>query len=92
MNYITIKQAPFFKSSLVDEEEEGYPRKKPAAEGHREAAEKAAAPPQKGETKPTEDINASAEAFIKRFRQQLHLQKMESMEKNYDQNIKRGVY
>lgn len=52
-----------------------------------------AAPPHKAEMKPSEDINESAEAFIKRFRRQLLQQWMESMEKkNYDQMIKRGVY
>lgn len=51
-----------------------YSKYKPAAEGHRQRAM---------ETKSTGDINASAEAFIKRFRRQLFQQWMESsMEKN----------
>ncbi|KAL7114217.1 hypothetical protein ACP275_04G106800 [Erythranthe tilingii] len=63
-------------------------RDKPAA------VEKVAAqPPKKAEKKPTEDINESAEAFIRRFRQQLLLQRMESIiENNYDQMLKRGAY
>ncbi|KAL3511872.1 hypothetical protein ACH5RR_024589 [Cinchona calisaya] len=42
------------------------------------------------EGKPTEDINASAEAFINKFRQHLLLQRLESIE-NYDQMLKRGT-
>ena len=42
------------------------------------------------ERKPTEDINASAEAFINKFRQQLLLQRLESIE-NYEQMLKRGT-
>lgn len=97
MNYTTFK--PFFsKSRFGDEVEEEatepqklYSRNKPRVEGHRG---KAAAPPHKAaESKPNEDINESAEAFIKRFRQQLLRQWMESsMDNNYDQFIKRGVY
>lgn len=48
--------------------------------------------PNKGslERKPTEDINASAEAFINKFRQHLLLQRLESIE-NYEQMLKRGM-
>lgn len=42
------------------------------------------------ERKPTEDINASAEAFINKFRHQLLLQRLESI-KNYEQMLKRGT-
>lgn len=79
-NMLTIKP-PIFKS-----------RNKPAVESRRGAVERGAAPPRKAETKPAEDIDESAEAFIRRFRQQLLQQWMESMDKNYDQMIKRGVY
>lgn len=36
-----------------------------------------------------EDINASADAFIKNFRQQLLIQRLQSIE-NYDQMLARG--
>ncbi|KAK6915005.1 Protein of unknown function DUF761, plant [Dillenia turbinata] len=41
------------------------------------------------ERKTTEDINESAEAFIKKFRQQLLIQRLESIE-NYEQMLARG--
>ncbi|KAF8400674.1 hypothetical protein HHK36_013974 [Tetracentron sinense] len=44
----------------------------------------------KMESKLAEDINESADAFIKRFRQQLHLQRLESME-NYKEMLARGL-
>jgi hypothetical protein len=47
------------------------------------AAKKAA------ESKPSQDINESAEAFIKKFRQQLLIQRLESIE-NYEQMLARG--
>ncbi|GFP95507.1 hypothetical protein PHJA_001695000 [Phtheirospermum japonicum] len=50
-------------------------------------AKKVAAPP---ERKPTKDINESAEAFIRKFRQQLALQRLESIE-NFEQMLKRGT-
>ncbi|KAL8056222.1 hypothetical protein ABFS82_04G105200 [Erythranthe guttata] len=70
-------------------------RDKPAAVDGRRGGGKVAAPPppKKAEKKSTEDINESAEAFIRRFRQQLLLQRMESIiENNYDQMLKRGAY
>ncbi|KAH0690656.1 hypothetical protein KY289_018014 [Solanum tuberosum] len=51
---------------------------------------KPAAAPKKLESKPSEDINESAENFIKKFKQQLVLQRLESME-NYEQMLKRGT-
>ncbi|KAJ0985694.1 hypothetical protein J5N97_004050 [Dioscorea zingiberensis] len=39
---------------------------------------------------PAEDINESADAFIKRFRQHLQLQRLESIE-NYKQMLARGL-
>ncbi|CAI9114013.1 OLC1v1037484C1 [Oldenlandia corymbosa var. corymbosa] len=42
------------------------------------------------ERKSTEDINQSAEAFINKFRQQLLLQRLESIE-NYEQMLRRGT-
>ncbi|CAN4086379.1 unnamed protein product [Withania somnifera] len=54
------------------------------------ASEIKAAPPKKLESKPSEDINESAENFIKKFKQQLLLQRLESIE-NYEQMLKRGT-
>nr|XP_004486684.1 uncharacterized protein LOC101491068 [Cicer arietinum] len=42
------------------------------------------------ERKPTEDINASADAFIKNFRQQLIIQRLQSIE-NYEKMLARGL-
>ena len=42
------------------------------------------------ETKPSMDINESAEAFIKKFKQQLLIQRLESIE-NYEQMLARGA-
>ncbi|CAJ1955102.1 unnamed protein product [Sphenostylis stenocarpa] len=39
---------------------------------------------------PIEDINASADAFIKNFRKQLLIQRLQSIE-NYEQMLKRGL-
>lgn len=46
--------------------------------------------PNKPEKKATEDIDESAEAFIRKFRQQLLLQRMESIE-NYKEMLHRGT-
>ena len=40
--------------------------------------------------KPSLDIDASAEAFIKKFRQQLVIQRLESIE-NYEKMLARGL-
>lgn len=42
------------------------------------------------ERKTTEDINESAEAFIQKFRQQLMIQRLESIE-NYENMLARGL-
>lgn len=42
------------------------------------------------EKKPSMDINESAEAFIQKFRQQLLIQRLESIE-NYEQMLARGL-
>ncbi|OMO54295.1 hypothetical protein CCACVL1_27905 [Corchorus capsularis] len=49
-----------------------------------------AAAPNKLEKKPSMDIDASAEAFIQKFRHQLLLQRLESIE-NYEQMLARGL-
>ncbi|KAL5056861.1 hypothetical protein RYX36_028465 [Vicia faba] len=42
------------------------------------------------ERKTTEDVNASADAFIKNFRQQLMIQRLQSIE-NYEKMLARGL-
>lgn len=42
------------------------------------------------ESKPSMDINESAEAFIKKFRHQLLIQRLESIE-NYEQMLAKGL-
>ncbi|KAE7997352.1 hypothetical protein FH972_001994 [Carpinus fangiana] len=49
-----------------------------------------AAPKNVAESKPSQDINESADAFIKKFRQQLLIQRLESIE-NYEQMLARGL-
>ncbi|KAB1218679.1 hypothetical protein CJ030_MR3G026559 [Morella rubra] len=51
---------------------------------------KEAVQPKKQESSQPEDINESAEAFIKKFRQQLLIQRLESLE-NYEQMLERGL-
>ncbi|XP_044495799.1 uncharacterized protein LOC123218408 [Mangifera indica] len=51
---------------------------------------KPAAATSKLESKPSMDINESAEAFIKKFRKQLLIQRLESIE-NYEQMLARGL-
>ncbi|PIN19522.1 hypothetical protein CDL12_07796 [Handroanthus impetiginosus] len=77
---------PFFQPKSVDEEEVKRGGAQP------EVVKKVAAPPPKNklERKPTEDINESAEAFIRKFRQELSIQRMESIE-NYKQMLQRGI-
>ncbi|GMI93881.1 hypothetical protein HRI_003057400 [Hibiscus trionum] len=50
----------------------------------------AAAPRNKLEREPSVDINESAGAFIQKFRHQLLLQRLESIE-NYEQMLARGL-
>ncbi|KAL6137731.1 hypothetical protein ACLB2K_063020 [Fragaria x ananassa] len=66
--------------------------KGPAARSHAldQTKEAAAAAPKKLERKTTEDVNASADAFIKKFRKQLMIQRLESIE-NYEQMLARGL-
>ncbi|GFZ04089.1 hypothetical protein Acr_16g0007130 [Actinidia rufa] len=46
--------------------------------------------PKKMENKTSMDINESAEAFINKFKQQLLIQRLESIE-SYEQMLKRGT-
>ncbi|KAI4355727.1 hypothetical protein L6164_004474 [Bauhinia variegata] len=55
-----------------------------------ERKEAAASTTAKLERKPTEDIDASADAFIKNFRQQLLIQRLQSIE-NYEKMLARGL-
>ncbi|KAL4290202.1 hypothetical protein GQ457_14G005600 [Hibiscus cannabinus] len=51
---------------------------------------RAAGHPSKLEKKPSVDINESAEAFIQKFRHQLLLQRLDSIE-NYEKMLARGL-
>jgi PAB1-binding protein PBP1 len=56
-----------------------------------ERSKEAVVLPKKAESKASgQDINESAEAFIKKFRQQLLIQRLESIE-NYEQMLARGL-
>ncbi|KAL0319159.1 UNVERIFIED_CONTAM: hypothetical protein Sangu_2072100 [Sesamum angustifolium] len=93
MSNSSIKPPSFLHPKFVEKVEENgrlEPRKGGGAPP--EGAKKVVAPPRnsKLERKPTEDINESAEAFIKKFKQQLVLQRLESIE-NYQQMLKRGT-
>ncbi|GFQ07217.1 hypothetical protein PHJA_002865800 [Phtheirospermum japonicum] len=66
-------------------------RDKHAAVDRRCSPKVVAPPPKAAERKPTEDINECAEQFIRKFRQQLLLQRLESIE-NYEQMLKSGSY
>ncbi|TQD96953.1 hypothetical protein C1H46_017433 [Malus baccata] len=61
-----------------------------ASRSHAMANNKEETAPKKLERKSTEDINESAEAFIKKFRKQLLIQRLESIE-NYEQMLARGL-
>ncbi|KAJ7951883.1 DUF761 domain protein, partial [Quillaja saponaria] len=52
--------------------------------------EEAPAVTKKLESKPSQDINQSAEAFIQNFRKQLLIQRLESIE-NYEKMLERGL-
>ncbi|KAL0354778.1 UNVERIFIED_CONTAM: hypothetical protein Sradi_3924700 [Sesamum radiatum] len=90
MNNSSIKPASFLPPKFVEKVEENRPE--PRRGGGGAAPEGVVAPPRnnKLERKATEDINESAEAFIRKFRQQLVLQRLESIE-NYQQMLNRGT-
>ncbi|XP_062008242.1 uncharacterized protein LOC133725128 [Rosa rugosa] len=89
---------PFYSPILEEPEKQDAKsfrvlEKGPAARSHADMdqnKEAAAAAPKKLERKTTEDINKSADAFIKKFRNQLMIQRLESIE-NYEQMLARGL-
>ncbi|CAK9158455.1 unnamed protein product [Ilex paraguariensis] len=80
---------PLHRSSKVLEEEQ---RERPAMAAERNPAAKssATAAQPRMDRKKSEDINESAEAFINKFRQQLMIQRLESIE-NYEKMLARGT-
>lgn len=89
---------PSFYSSKVAEAKEGTINKaalKPQVVEKKKKPTAAAAAKNnhnnnKLESKPSMDINESAELFIKKFRKQLLIQRLESIE-NYEQMLARGL-
>ncbi|KAK4350257.1 hypothetical protein RND71_029570 [Anisodus tanguticus] len=92
---------PYYHTAKVEEADKNSERpidyftrenKRPNSTAMRKppVSENKAAPPKKLESKPSEDINESAENFIKKFKQQLLLQRLESIE-NYEEMLKRGT-
>ena len=66
-------------------------REEGAGDFFREKGKEAPAAAKKAaESMPSQDINESADAFIKKFRQQLLIQRLESIE-NYEQMLARGL-
>ncbi|WCJ40575.1 hypothetical protein M5689_021489 [Euphorbia peplus] len=59
-------------------------------EDHRAVRSSSKAPVKKLESKPSMDINESAENFINNFRKQLMIQRLESIE-NYENMLARGL-
>ncbi|GAB4850088.1 hypothetical protein Ancab_029386 [Ancistrocladus abbreviatus] len=84
MNY-KIQMKEDQESDFIAAENRGHPRSE-AGVTERKVEEE----PKKLERKTTEEVNASAEAFIKKFRQQLLIQRLESIE-NYQQMLARGL-
>ncbi|KAL2516581.1 uncharacterized protein Fot_30552 [Forsythia ovata] len=83
----------YLRSRMVEEEKDELRNMDLRVDKKADAApakKQVAAPPKKLERKTTEDINESAEAFITKFKQQLLLQRLESIE-NYEQMLKRGT-
>ncbi|KAG2371036.1 uncharacterized protein HKW66_Vig0212100 [Vigna angularis] len=70
------------KSELQGSSEEGESSKRRSEKKVTEESEKT--------KKGVEDINVSADAFIKNFRKQLLIQRLQSIE-NYEQMLKRGL-
>lgn len=77
-----------YPNSRAEEVEEMKRAMRLSQDGHGKNA--AGAEAQKLERKPSEDINASADAFIRRFRQHLLIQRLESIE-NYEKMLARGL-
>ncbi|KAK7335980.1 hypothetical protein VNO80_28155 [Phaseolus coccineus] len=75
-------EAIFRKKQLQGSSEEGESSKWRSEKKVSEGSERT--------KKPVEDINASADAFIKNFRNQLLIQRLQSIE-NYEQMLNRGL-
>lgn len=97
MNKSSMPPHPFYSPILEEPEkqdaksfrvlEKGGAARSHAMDQNKEAA---AVEQKKLERKTTEDINESADAFIKKFRKQLMIQRLESIE-NYEQMLARGL-
>ncbi|BFG24632.1 hypothetical protein CerSpe_109060 [Prunus speciosa] len=93
MKKSTVSPHPYHSPIIVDEKDEAKSfrvEKVGASRSHAMENGKEEAPKNKLERKSTEDINESAEAFIKKFRKQLLIQRLESIE-NYEQMLARGL-
>ncbi|KAL9323170.1 hypothetical protein ACSQ67_011223 [Phaseolus vulgaris] len=75
---------------ISDMEMEGRLRKKQLQGSSEEGSEKKVTEGSERTEKAVEDINASADAFIKNFRNQLLIQRLQSIE-NYHQMLNRGL-
>ena len=75
---------------ISDMEMEGRLRKKQLQGSSEEGSEKKVTEGRERTEKAVEDINASADAFIKNFRNQLLIQRLQSIE-NYHQMLNRGL-
>ncbi|CAK9164857.1 unnamed protein product [Ilex paraguariensis] len=88
--------SPLYRHPKVLEEAErerqavGCSRENVAGKSGGGATVKKAATPQRMERKVSEDINQSAEAFIRKFRQELVIQRLDSIE-NYEKMLARGT-
>ncbi|KAL5756383.1 hypothetical protein ACOSP7_020816 [Xanthoceras sorbifolium] len=88
---------PPFYSSTIAEEKEDNTRFRDMNDNNRvmrshvtQKKPEVASNINKLESKPSMDINESAEAFIKKFKNQLLIQRLESIE-NYEQMLARGL-
>lgn len=90
--HYNYRRAP--KSVVAEQDDRNNNQRENAENNHPKQQRRPAgvdvSPPKKLERMSTEDVNASAEAFIQKFRQQLFLQRVESIE-NYEQMLKRGT-
>ncbi|KAJ4718364.1 DUF761 domain-containing protein [Melia azedarach] len=93
MKKTSMSPSPIYSSTVAEAEAGADFRNKRAAVRKSQVSEKkpeAAAAGNKLESKPSMDINESAELFIQKFRKQLLIQRLESIE-NYEQMLARGL-